>query len=757
MNRLLGRCRIGCQVAILGIVGLLGMLVVAGIGQIAANQIGRHNTEAIAALDAKDMESDLQNLLLQARRQEKNFLLRHDEKSLTLFAKAITSIGKKFSELEAALAGEPPTLAAIARIKADTGRYVAAFQAMVAQARAVGLTETQGLLGELRASVHSVEDALKRVDAPQAQIGMLMMRRHEKDFLARLDPKYGAELKSALPAFVIAIDAIPLQPDARTSLMANMTAYQDAFQRLMASKLAERSAEKNMIAVYNEIEPRLLEFDGIFVTRTQEAGARAEAITNLGHRVVLASIGGILLIITGLCWVVGRGIARPIVALTRSMEALAKGDLNAPVPADVRRDELGTMVRAAQSFKDSLIQAERMREARAAAQIQAEADKRTALVDMAERIESQAGAAVLGIGERTKTMTGTAEQMRSMAVRTSQSAQGAASAAELALANAQTVASAAEELAASISEISAQVSHATMVVSDTVVASEATQTAIETLSERVDRIGIVADIISGIAARTNLLALNATIEAARAGDAGKGFAVVASEVKQLATQTANSTREINEHIGAVRAATAAAVTAVSRIGSTIGAVTEIAGSIAAAVEQQGSATAEIARNVSETASAVTAMNARNDDVSQEAERGGSYADEVLENTKGLESAVHDLRQTLIRTIRTSTAEADRRTSRRYAIDIQCRVDLPGLAGQTARVVDVSEGGARVVGLSGMTPGTRGTLRMDGLTVALAIESLKSADEASHLRFHANESEQRVLQAFLEKLTLKSAA
>ncbi|MCG8565916.1 MAG: methyl-accepting chemotaxis protein, partial [Desulfobacterales bacterium] len=61
-------------------------------------------------------------------------------------------------------------------------------------------------------------------------------------------------------------------------------------------------------------------------------------------------------------------------------------------------------------------------------------------------------------------------------------------------------------------------------------------------------IGGVADVIKGIAEQTNLLALNATIEAARARGQGRGFAVVADEVKTLATQTQESTREINKMI-----------------------------------------------------------------------------------------------------------------------------------------------------------------------------------------------------------------
>jgi methyl-accepting chemotaxis protein len=48
------------------------------------------------------------------------------------------------------------------------------------------------------AAVHAVETQLKKYDQPRLAVLMLMMRRHEKDFILRGDEKDGDELQKAL-------------------------------------------------------------------------------------------------------------------------------------------------------------------------------------------------------------------------------------------------------------------------------------------------------------------------------------------------------------------------------------------------------------------------------------------------------------------------------------------------------------------------------------------------------------------------------
>jgi methyl-accepting chemotaxis protein/aerotaxis receptor len=340
--------------------------------------------------------------------------------------------------------------------------------------------------------------------------------------------------------------------------------------------------------------------------------------------------------------------------------------------------------------------------------------RRETVDQMAEKIEHEAGTAVEQVAADTGAMARDADAMAGSAERMSTNAEQVASAADQAMKNAQVVASASEELAAAIQEVSAQVERASSVSRGAAAKGADAQRTIRSLSEAAERIGAVVRLIADIAGKTNLLALNATIEAARAGEAGKGFAVVAGEVKALAAQTAKATEEISQQISGLRGATDAAVSAVEEIGNTLDEVAQVAVSVAASIEEQNAATKEIARNVAESGTAVQEVTSRIGEVSSEARATGEQAAQLRATSSKVASDIAVLRSALVRTVRTATAEADRRLEARATTEEPCSVTFGGDTRRFAGVLsDLSHGGAAItLADAGGATGNHGTVILE---------------------------------------------
>ena len=328
--------------------------------------------------------------------------------------------------------------------------------------------------------------------------------------------------------------------------------------------------------------------------------------------------------------------------ITQSMVKLTEDVAAAEVPYLDRKDQIGTMAKAMQVFKQSGLERGRLA-AQQESERAAQANRGKTLDALTGEFERQVTQVVKTVSSSAGGMQSTATAMTETAERTASQAGAVATASEHASSNVQTVASAAEELSASVAEISRQVTESTRIAADAVAQAEKSGELVKALSDAAQKIGAVVSLISEIASQTNLLALNATIEAARAGEAGKGFAVVASEVKSLATQTSKATEDISAQVKAIQGATADSVRAIEGITGTIGRMNEIATTIASAVEEEGAATREIARSVQEASQGTSEVSSNIAGVTQAAGETSSAAAQVQDAAANLASQGERLR------------------------------------------------------------------------------------------------------------------
>ena len=444
-------------------------------------------------------------------------------------------------------------------------------------------------------------------------------------------------------------------------------------------------------------------------------------------------IGGVLVIVVGAALFARRTIARPIVDSAHVMEALTQGNTEIEVTGTARRDEIGAMARALTVLHQATIERDQLKAAQEKAEQAAREDRRSALRDMAAKIDTSAREALSTIGENADQMVDRSHRLLEGSTKMAADATAVSGASSQATANAQAVAAAAEELSASIREITRQVGQSTAIAETAVERAEATRSVVNRLDEVGAGIGDVVNLIRQIAEQTNLLALNATIEAARAGEAGRGFAVVAGEVKTLANQTARSTEEIAKRVDEIRSVSGETAQAIQEVASTIVDMNQITQSVSASVHEQETATENIARSVQESTDATGRVAALIDNVHAEVERTRDSAGIVEETARSMAAGLTAFRNSVVKLIHTSTSDADRRMHQRFHASVRVRLQH-GTDWKNGTLVDCSEGGARLAPLTGVDVGAVISIEVPAIGAAWEGRVVNITDAGVHVQF-----------------------
>jgi methyl-accepting chemotaxis protein len=422
------------------------------------------------------------------------------------------------------------------------------------------------------------------------------------------------------------------QKDLFATLKTNWAQYQQQTDQLISlaqsgdSAAASAMFEGESLDMFYTVEDSILQLIDLNQKSGQAISAKSESIYADSRRMLMGAVGLGLVVTLLLSGILMQTIAKPVRKMAGSVGLLVEGDLTVEIPGMNRKDELGSLARALDSFKalfeadKQRAEAEAMRARETEETINAIGAGLSALAkgQLTHRVDENANGPLAklyndyndALSHLQDAMVQIVEGCNTIKNGTNEIAQASSDLSLRTERQAESLAHTSKTLGEFTGSVKVAADNARQTSSRLAVARESAEKVDETAKRAVvamrniqassKEMNEIISTIDGLAFQTNLLALNAGVEAARAGASGAGFAVVATEVRHLAQRSAEAANSIRQLVATSNAQITDGVSLVENSGEAlrqivteVTEVSDLMDEIAQAASRQASGLAEI--------------------------------------------------------------------------------------------------------------------------------------------------------------------